>query len=238
MKKILGFLFLFVMISGCSNNQPAIVKVDTPPEEASSEPELIEEVSDDEEIDEFIEFPLKDEVIRVNLSQVPILQAYLQASPNWQPIIEQMKIERLSNNTTNDIYLLEFSCYQEQCSYLLLDQSSDNSGFLIANLAQLKDAIFSPDETKLLVTFDRESTTTELPLSDAVVIDLDNWQELSLSHDVDGYNLLDYQRSFVSADWVDDETITISFPDTVKLITDDDEGNATNSVLFHIVTSG
>ncbi|WP_345824074.1 hypothetical protein [Ornithinibacillus xuwenensis] len=240
MQKLLGFLLLLLLgITGCSNDQPAIVKVDTPPDKVSEEPELVEEVSEDEEeVDEFIEFPLEDEVVRVNLNRVPILQAYLQAASNRQNVIETMKIERITSNDETNMYLLAFSCKNLQCSYLLLDETVENSGFLVADLASFETSSLSPDQTKLLLKFNRQSTL-KLPVSDIVVIDLKNWEELSLQNTDEINDILDFQWPILGADWVNDETISISIPDILQLTTEQLEywelhNNATNDILFQI----
>lgn len=239
MYKSLGItLLLILMLSACSNEEPAIVKVDTPVDKTSEEPELVEEITDDEEIDEFIEFPLEDEVVRVNLNQVPILKAYLQAASDREPVIEDMEIQRLLTQEGNNIYLLKFSCQNNQCSYLLLDQNTENSGFLVSDLATFENAIPSPDGSMLLLRFNRETSEEEQPLSDVVIIDLKNLESLPLSNEEGITNLLDFQWPILSADWIDDETISISVPDTIHQATDQEDGEdtaSTNNVLFQVI---
>ncbi|MFS0672262.1 hypothetical protein [Ornithinibacillus sp. 179-J 7C1 HS] len=236
MKKLLGILLFFLVMGvGCSNNEPAIVKVDINPDEANEEPELIEEIIEDEIVDEFIEFTVDDEVIRVNLKQIPILKAYLQGVEEPKTVIEKMKIEKLFNKDNNEIYLLQFSCQQDQCSYLLLDQSSDNTGHLVADLASFEDFIISPEESKMLLKFNRPSNQ-EYPLSNIVVIDLVDWSVLTLENEEIINNLFDYNWPILNASWVDDETIAISVPDSIPINSEqvEDGNEELNEVLFHI----
>jgi hypothetical protein len=221
MRKTLTVLFIgIILLTACSKSQPAIVKVDTPTNDLTSEPELIEEVTDNEKVDEFIEFPLDDEVVRVNLKQIPILRAYLQASKDPKSVIEKMKIERLYSKENNDIYLLEFSCTDMGCSYLLLDESTENTGFLLADLASYETSLISPDESRLLVKFTR-NREAELPLSDVVVIDLINWQSLSLKSEEINYSVLDFSWPISAVTWIDDDTVSLSVPEMLQSSTED-----------------
>jgi hypothetical protein len=236
MKSKLGFMFfLMFFLVACSNNEPAIVKVDTPPEETSEEPELIEEVSEDEVVDEFIEFTLEDEVVRVNLKQVPILSAYLQGVKNPKAVIQQMDIQKLFQHEDNDIYLLEFSC-DETCSYLLLDQSSENTGILLADMAFYEQFILSPSESRVLVKFNRESTQ-EYPLSNIIVIDLKEWAVLSLKNDANVSNMFDFNWPIIAANWLDEETISISVPETLPTNHEqaDIPSNEMNEIVFDVI---
>lgn len=230
---LIGLIFL----TACSHSQPAIVKVNTPPDNATEEPELIEEITDNEKIDEFIEFPLDDEVVRVNLKQIPILYAYLQATTNPKSVIEKMKIDRLYSKENNDIYLLEFSCTDMGCSYLLLDESADNTGFLLADLASYEKAVISPDESKLLVKFNRYPEMKP-PLSDVVVVDLINWQSLTLKNEENDHAILDFNWPIISVSWIDNETVSISVPETIPQANEVEGNNANKgkvtTVQFHV----
>lgn len=232
--RVFLILILFFLVS-CSNSEPAIVKVNTPPEEVTDEPELIEELVNDEEVDEFIEFKLNDEILRVNLKQIPILSAYLHAAEDRQSIIEQMGIQQMVNKEENSIYLLEFACLEDQCSYLLLDESSENTGLLVADLANFEQATVSPEQSKLLLKFTRESNY-EYPLSNAVVVDLENWEVLPLENETITNNLFDFQWPILSVNWIDDETISISIPETLETNKEhpDNTNDKVNEVIFKV----
>ncbi|WP_052345783.1 hypothetical protein [Paucisalibacillus sp. EB02] len=236
MRKSFGVLFFIVcFLVACSNSEPAIVKVNTPPEEVAKEPELIEELTDNEEVDEFIEFKLADEVLRVNLKQIPILSAYLHAAKDRQAVIEKMDIQQIVNKEENNIYLLEFSCLDGQCSYLLLDESSENTGLLVADLALFDHVVLSPEETKLFLKFNREPTH-ELPLSNVVVIDLENWEVLPLENEAIVNNLFDYHWPILSVNWIDEGTLSISIPDTLDTTKEhpEDSNSKVNEVIFTV----
>lgn len=238
MQKSLGFLFfLMLILAACSNEQPAIVKVETPPENTKDEPELIEEITENEKVDEYIEFTLEEEVVRVNLNQIPILSSYLHAAKDRQRVIETMDFQHLLNKDDNDIYLLEFSCNQmEHCSYLLLDHNSENTDFLVADLAKYEEFILSPEETKLLIKFSRD-TSQGYFVSNIVVIDLEEWTIMSLENDDITTNLLDFNWPILSVGWMDEESISISVPDALPTNTeqlDEAANEITNDIIFNI----
>src|SRR5690606_20017294 len=184
---------------------------------------------------EFIEFKFNNEILRVNLKQIPILSAYLHAAEDRQSIIEQMDIQQLVNKEDSSIYLLEFSCLEGQCSYLLLDESSENTGLLVADLATFEQVMLSPEQSKLLLKFNRESTY-EYPLSNAVVVDLENWKVLTLENEAITNNLFDFQWPILSVNWNDEETIFISIPDTLETNKEhpDNTNNKVNEVIFKV----
>ncbi|GGA87694.1 hypothetical protein [Ornithinibacillus halotolerans] len=228
MKKLLGIILFLILLAACSNSEPVIVKVDRQPNEEQSEPELVEEIRD-EEVDEFIEFSLEDELLRVNLKQIPILDAFLQGSENRQEIIEEMNLERILNREDNDVYLLEFSCNNDQCSYLLLSQNTDNTGHLVADLATFANFSISPDESKLLLRFTRNSKE-QYPLSNIIVIDIDKWTILTLHNETITNNIFDFNWPIISASWIDEETITISVPDGIHFESNNQETDNVNEV--------
>lgn len=215
MKKILlAITIILMLLSACANNEPAIVKEETVPE-PDSEPELVEEEhGDDEQVDEFIEFPLDDEQIIVNLEMVPILSEYLSAVTDRKKEIEKMTIDRV-HSKDESIYLLEFSCQNESCSYLLFSQEEEKQAYLLADLAKSTNITVSPDNTKLLFQFNREGSLP-LPLSNIVVIDITNWETVSLSNNTNDANILNYSWPLLNADWVDNEIIAVEKPSVIE----------------------
>lgn len=214
MKKCLLGITILLLLSACANSEPAIVKEETMPE-PDSEPELVEEEIDDaEQVDEFIEFPLQDEQITVNLEMVPILSEYLSAIPDRKKEIEEMTIDRL-HAKDESIYLLEFSCHNELCSYLLFSQEKEKQAYLLADLAKTSNIITSPDNTKLLFQFNREGSLP-LSLANIVVIDIENWKTVSLSNYTNEANILDYTWPLLQAEWIDNETISVEKPSVIE----------------------
>lgn len=190
MIKIFAFILL-ILLTACTE-EPVIMKSESPPENPNQEPEIVEEGNDSEEdIEEYIEFALPEEEIMINLKLVPILDSYLQVAQNKEQAMEQMTLIPIQA-ADKTLYLLEFSCQQTLCSYLLLDQTEDNWAYLIADLAKLAQKTTSPDDTKLLFHFNREQASPP-PFSDIVVIDLEKWEPITLHNQTEDEVMLDYK---------------------------------------------
>ena len=239
MKKWLVVLIL-LLLTACTDDEPAIVKTESAPEDPGGEPELVEQVDEkDDETEKFIEFPLPDEQIRINLKKVPILDSYLHASSDMQKAIERMKIERIPLDSAR-IYLLEFSCENELCSYLLFNRDVTDATYLLADLAKSVAMLPSPDQTKMLFLFDRKGSLPR-PLSTIIVIDLENWEHLSLKNETSGEMVLNFTWPLSSVNWIDNETISAEKP-AIPEPTDEgiQEWHNTNdslvtNILFHVL---
>jgi hypothetical protein len=184
------------------------------PKNSKAEPELVEEEIDDDEVEEYIEFYLNDEQVTINLKGLPILNNYLHGSANRKQSIEEMELTRVYSDEEN-IYLLEFSCNDTLCSYLILNQNRDNPSFLIADLARSLETKLSPDESKLLFLFERDAGPSE-GMKDIVVIDIMDWSRLQLINETTGETILGYKWPLNEVEWVDDETISVIKPDSIE----------------------
>ncbi|SHG24769.1 hypothetical protein [Ornithinibacillus halophilus] len=215
-KKWFSLFCLLFLLSACINDEPAIIRKETTPPNPNNDPELIEEVNE-EKVDEFIEFALEEEIVRINLNLVPILQQYLTAANHREEMVEAMQLQNIHQEDENSIYLLEFSCNtnRSKCSYLLLDQSKDNSGHLLTDLAELKNVQLSPDETKLFFHFNRLTLDSPLPVSKVVTIDLGTWERLPLNTTNDNRMVNNYKWPIISAEWLDNETLSFYIPDVL-----------------------
>ncbi|WP_188454578.1 hypothetical protein [Virgibacillus oceani] len=235
-KRVSLLFLLLLLLAACSKDDPVIVKKGTKAADPNEEPELVEQ-KNKEDIDQFIEFALPDEKVMINLEMVPILNEYLYAMKDQEIAIEQMKMLKI-DAIERDIYLLEFSCQKELCSYLLLDQSKENQAFLVADLAKAIQTKLSPDHSKILLQFNRE-TFLPVPLSDLVVIDLKNWQPVSLVNETNESKLLHFSWPIVTAEWLDDHTLTARIPTVTEpsanlLKNWQETGSKTTSIQFSI----
>ncbi|GAB3064148.1 hypothetical protein [Virgibacillus ainsalahensis] len=230
------FIAIFILLlSACSKNEPAIIKQETSSNHHSGKPELIEETTE-EETKGYIDFPVADELVRINLEMVPILKEYLAVIYDADEAIDQMKLERV-HTQGESIYLLEFSCVSELCSYLLLNPSSDKQSYLLADMAKYTDMRASPDNNKLSFRFDRQKASP-LPLTNIVVIDIKSWTTLSLNNEMNDDNILHYTWPILTFEWIDNESISIDIPavtePTEELIykwQEEGERNITNNTL-------
>src|SRR5690625_3633993 len=103
------------------------------------------------------------------------------------------------------LYLLEFSCYDHACSYILIDQSKDNRSHLIADLSQYIQIQFSPNMKKLFLQFNRVKDNTMSP-GHIVVVDLQDWELLKPVEQ--SPPILHYEHALLEVDWEDDERIS------------------------------
>lgn len=206
-------LSVLLLLTACSE-EPVIVQKDTKLVDPNQDPEFVEEQNEDEEVDQYIEFTLPEEEVMINLKMVPILDAYLQATQSRQQALDKMNMFRISA-TDKYLYLLEFSCQDELCSYLLLDQTMDNQAYLVADLAKYIQAKVSPDNTKILLRFNRK-LKAPAPYSNIAVIDLEEWELMQLVNETNDKDVLNYKWPILSANWVDDDTISVSHPDITE----------------------
>ncbi|WP_106497811.1 hypothetical protein [Lentibacillus sp. Marseille-P4043] len=216
-KKWILVFICFTLLSACSKNGSAIIKKDSPPTDPNENPELIEEENEDE-VSEFIEFALPNEEVMINLEMVPILNSYLEATADREKAIKNMNMLQIQAENS-EMYLLEFSCHNDFCSYLLLDQSKDNQAILVADLAKSIQSKLSPDKSKLFLQFNR-ATKLPLPLTDIVVIDLEQWKPLQLTNKTDDRQVLDYNWPIITAEWMDNQKIRASLPDIAEPVSD------------------
>ncbi|WP_174613079.1 hypothetical protein [Virgibacillus ihumii] len=215
-KKLLCIAIL-LLLTACSE-ESVIVKKESTSEDAATDPEIVEQQnSNKKETDKFIEFALPDEQVMINLEMVPILNVFLQTAANKDKAIAKMDLTRI-NVDSKSVYLLEFSCHNKLCSYLLLDQSQKNQAFLVADMAQSEQVQLSPDNSKIMLHFNRK-LSFPVPLSDIVVIDLDNWKPLKLKNVAAEEKLLDFRWPLISSFWVDNNTIEVFKPDLPKVTT-------------------
>ncbi|MDY0408037.1 hypothetical protein [Paracerasibacillus soli] len=242
MFKRISLIFTLLLLVACTNSKPALQKVDQARNITEDKPTLVETEQDDE-LEEFIEFVLEDEVIRVNLTAVPILQQYLMGSKDRNKEIERMSIYPLFQENKDSVdsedetfsepvYLLEFSCYQSACSYLLLNQNQKNHAFLIADLATWENVQLSPKGSKVLLTFSREVKTQIT--NNIVVVDLMNWERLPLQNETNDLSLTPYKWVIPTVEWINDEQISVTIKDGPPNKTD--ESTTTSSEPFIHVT--
>ncbi|MFS0752014.1 hypothetical protein [Oceanobacillus sp. 1P07AA] len=206
-------IFLFGL-AACSNNNDTIIKKVESAEDVK-DPVLIEEVNEkDEEVDQFIEFFLEDEQLTINLNRVPILDYYLQGAENREEAIKHMNMKRLPIED-QQVYLLEFSCIDERCSYLIFNHDESNAAILLADVAKYSNYYVSPNNQYIIFQFVRE--TQDIPLSHLVSIGLTEWSVVSLIMPENDDTIIEYTRPIIGIDWISDQEISVQSPKLDKL---------------------
>lgn len=205
-KRMIIILF-FALLIGCSNEEPVIVKKETNTTD-ELRPALIEEEKE-EEIDALIEFTFPEEQVIINLKNIPILNEYLHTTDDKELAIQNMELIPIGLDE-GDLFLLEFSCKNEHCSYLVLHQDTNKQALLVADLAQHSQVLFSPDDDKVLLQFDRRSESAALQ-TNFVVIDLANWQQIQLhTQEETRTQILNFQWPITADHWIDNQSISAS----------------------------
>ncbi|HLQ70310.1 MAG TPA: hypothetical protein VK142_00765 [Bacillota bacterium] len=207
-KRMLTLGFILILVS-CSSNDPVIEKKNSPPDDPDQSPKWVKKKDEDDEVS-FIEFSLQDEKVRVNLDMVPILGDYIEASASPEKEIQNMGLERVQN-TNKKMYILSFSCNNDLCSYILFDEGNDHQAILLADIASLVQITPSPDDTKLLLQFEREESLP-LPLTNIIVINTENWEQIELENETNDMEILEFSWPLLDAEWVDDDRVLVSKP--------------------------
>ncbi|WP_226034547.1 hypothetical protein [Aquibacillus saliphilus] len=216
--KTSSFFLLFFFLFACSSDvSPAITKKDVVSEEANPKPELVEneiKENNEEKVQMVLEFNLPNEQVTINLDGIEILNEYLTGASNRQEQIDKMILTPVKLPEYDTLYLLQFSCYNDNCSYLLLDQKDEGRSFLLADLSKILKFAISDDNNKLLMVFRRinEEGNLILQKDNLLVIDLDSWETLSVSTNSQEKFANNYKVPIMDANWNQDHSITISTP--------------------------
>ncbi|WP_430786294.1 hypothetical protein VBD025_13420 [Virgibacillus flavescens] len=206
---LIGITIAFVLFA-CQKEEQVIVKKEASATATEDEPELVEQ-SDDDEVDELIEFILPDEKVMINLEMVPILNAYLHASQDRAKAVESMVLTPIQYNESY-LYLLKFSCADKSCSYLLLNKKEGNQAYLVADIAQNNGIKLSQDHSKILLQFSR-NVSNKMGTSTIVVVDIQKWELLSLTNSTNDLEVLNYQWPILDVNWIDNESIRVIIPE-------------------------
>ncbi|WP_026771431.1 MULTISPECIES: hypothetical protein [Sediminibacillus] len=217
---LMGLLFVMA-VSACSNNdsQPVVVKSEEQTDATEKKPVLVEK--DTEENDDIsgqeemlLEFTLPNEQVVIDLNQVTILKHYLSAVADREAEIEDMALTRVDIPDKDTIYLLEFSCRADACSYLLLNQQEEGGSYLAADLAMFKSASISPENDLLLLLFNRKEPglETELTKDKMVIVDLEQMSRQRTLMDSGEPFKNEYHWPVLSATWKNNQVLSVTIP--------------------------
>ncbi|GGM20056.1 hypothetical protein GCM10011351_02370 [Paraliobacillus quinghaiensis] len=215
---------LIVLLIGCSEQTPAIKKIETN-EIQNESVAIVEQPSEDKKTDaveKIIEFNLPTEQVLINLNQVPILKNYLSQIKSQTNAINNMELTRVDTTSRDSLYLLAFACQELSCSYLLLDTDQGNS-FLLADMSNFSSVKTSPDQTKLLFQFMRNTSDQTWQKHKLAVFDIEKWESISLKSE-SNISLGVFSWPIQEIEWKDDSTVLATIPaveePTSQIITD------------------
>lgn len=145
-----------------------------------------------------IEFTSENELITINTANINILNSYLNTFINKEKAVSNMELTKLD---IAKLYLLSFNCNETTCSYLLLDRKEPNRSFLVDDLIHIKEALPSPDQSKLLfiiANFDSTETFKVFEQNEWTLLNF----ELPPSEETITIN---------EATWIDEQTIKLQY---------------------------
>lgn len=229
------FALLALLIVACQADKPVIIKRESTSESVLNDPELVDNKTKQDDL-QLIEFSLPYEKVVINLKNIPILQEYFQLIDDREKAVEEMNLVPIQLGKT--IYLLEFSCHKNLCSYIIIDQSKTNQAYLVADLAKYVYTSVSPDQTTMILKFHRK-TSLPIPLAHIVAVDLTNWEIVPITTSTDGQNIPSYKWPISSITWIDETTISALVPiltETTEehIIEWKNSGSQTTETIFHI----
>lgn len=165
------------------------------------------------EMMEYAEFLVDDEIVSIAIKDIPILEQYLRFQKNPNEKIMEMELEKIDVGAEN-VFLLQFSCFDGHCSHLLLHPDRKNVVHLIADIATYQSFFPTPDGSKIAFLFNRLSEEN-LPLGHVVVYDFIN-RKLIPMVSLDGIDKLDYTWPILSVEWENDNSLAVTYPDLLE----------------------
>lgn len=223
------FICLLLFIVGCEKEEPPFVKID-------SKEENTQKVNTTQPKKErtSIKLQFEDQQIKINLNSVPILKEYITTSKDPEKLIQQMRIIPL-NTSVLHIYLLEFSCVNTSCSYLLLNEQQDKKTVLLTDMASFIQSISSADQQKTLLHFQREGDY-DIQNSKVIAVDMKDGKFMKITPERTDFKL-NYNWPLMDIEWGDDQTIHAKIPaveNIAELETWQDKGAQTEDLTLNI----
>ncbi|WP_238472095.1 hypothetical protein [Oceanobacillus alkalisoli] len=215
MRMVLSVVFIVIFLSACSENDTLSpihkADLDLEPLETSAAKKSEPLDQDPEDIEEYVEFTIDEEIISLSIRDIPILHQFLQVQKKPQQAISDMELKKYVLGM-EEFFILCFSCYDKQCSYLLLHPDQNKSAFLVADMASYVNHTFSPDATKVAFHFNRPGEAHLVP-SHVIVFDLKEWTAVTMRNEGDEAFGLGFTWPIFSIEWSDDSSLAIDFPD-------------------------
>lgn len=205
---------LTIILTGCRDNPPIVVEEQTETidqEEAS----LIEETVKDKTV-EIIEFQLKEEIVKVSLANIPIIDHYLAQHQNKTRAIEQMTLAPIEL-TDKTLYILTFAKKGAIGSYLLIDTEKQLST-LIADQVKL-ERYYTLNETTLLFNFSESSRDINLNRHQLLAYNIEDLETVPFSvasDKVTARSLQTFTWPFLDVVMHDDNIIHLTLPDVIE----------------------
>lgn len=211
LKRILLFLLL-LLLAACSK-EPSIIIQEITDSAGETSIDIVEEGFSDEEQFQFLEFTLSDQQIRLNIDKIPILDNYLENHIDKNQAIQEMQLIQILKDKFDSIFLLSFACQDSACSYVLINTETEYSQ-LLADQAQIIKINPSPDESYLLIQFERQLLNKNWLTNKLVIFELEKWEEVILTEDDNNMTSLhSFRWPILNIEWISDNELEITLPD-------------------------
>ncbi len=205
---------LMTILTGCRDNPPIVVEEQTETID-QEETSLIEETVKNETV-EIIEFQLKEEIVKLGLADIPIIDHYLAQHQNKARAIDQMTLSPITL-TDKTLYILTFAKKGATGSYLLID-TAEQISTLIADQVKL-ERYYLLNETTLLFNFSESLRDVDLSRHQLLAYSTDKLEPLPLevtSDRVTAHALQTFTWPILDVVMHDDNIIHLTLPDLIE----------------------
>ncbi|WP_181349045.1 hypothetical protein [Thalassobacillus sp. CUG 92003] len=173
MKSILRWMAIISILSvtGCSSQTPST---------QSESMKINQEETDESEpvsSEKMVEINVGENIYSIDLIDFPILDHYLTSNSDSDAQLNHMSFKSVGAEVNPHLYLTEFACYEDNCSYMIIDFIQEKST-LLTDLSQFISLQFSPDQTNLALNF--KKVTDRLQTHQLFVIDAATSEKLTL----------------------------------------------------------
>lgn len=150
--------------------------------------------------------------ISVPLDSVPDLRHYLEQSLDQETEIERVRSRVLHKTESQFLILLQYSCGSKVCDSLLIEKRADKIRSLPLSFGIFQDALFSPDEQKMMFIFGMNEGAVHRNFLNIVHIG-EMKQMDNVSAEIKEEFFQQPTWPFIEYTWVDDQQIMVEIPD-------------------------
>lgn len=204
---IILLLSLF-FLAACARSEPAIVR--EPVSDVPDEEIILTEEKVEDSIVQHLEFVIDDQLISINLNEVPIIKHYLAQHNNRDLAVQNMMLEPVFSDS-RDYYHLRFNCNGDLCSVLLIDTGSART-YLLADQVTFQ-TITGLDNRRQLYLIERGLANQSHVRGRILVFDFNTFQAESLLSDTIDVDQIRQPLWPIQSVRIEDNHIYVELPD-------------------------
>ncbi|SET93421.1 hypothetical protein SAMN05421676_11168 [Salinibacillus kushneri] len=213
MKRWVLFMSMMLIFIGCSENE------ENQELDVTDNKENTEQTEEAKALPETLSIPVmtKENSVTIHLENAPLLGHYLStAKDDVNEIGQTFRAQLLTEETDDALYMMSYACQGEEsiCSYLLVEKGKEEESVIpLTDLASFVSYQLSPDQEKIMLYFERVINGKKK--HHIQVVDLYEHKILSLNNEDLTEQVLDYNYSIESMEWVDTNKIKIRVPSSI-----------------------